>query len=295
VELAWNPEFLREGHAVEDTLRPDRIVIGVQSPRPEPLLRQVYVQQIAFGAPFFVTDFATAELAKVAANSFLATKISFINAMAEVCEAAGGDVVVLSEILGADARIGLPSLGPGLGFGGACLPKDIRAFSARASELGVREAVEFLHAVDSINLRCRRRVIELTLQLAGGSVSGKSIGILGAAFKPDSDDIRDSPALAVAEEISSLGGAVTVYDPVAMGRARQAYPELGYAASVMDAAADAEVLLLLTEWPEFTDSDPEIVGKVVAARNVVDGRHALNPDLWRQAGWTYRAPGRPLR
>jgi UDPglucose 6-dehydrogenase len=257
-------------------------------------LRQVYANQIASGTPFFVTDFATAELAKVAANSFLATKISFINAMAEVCDVAGGDVVVLSEILGADARIGSSSLRPGLGFGGACLPKDIRAFTARVLELGVRQAAEFLQTVDSINLRCRRRVIELTSQLVGGSFSGKPIGILGAAFKPDSDDIRDSPALVVAAEISSLGGAVTVYDPVAMGRARQAYPELQFAASVMGAAADAEVLLLLTEWPEFTDSDPEIVGKVVAARNVVDGRHALNPGLWRQAGWTYRAPGRPL-
>jgi UDPglucose 6-dehydrogenase len=293
VELAWNPEFLREGHAVEDTLRPDRIVAGVQSARAEAMLRHVYAQQIAFGTPFFVTDLATAELAKVAANSFLATKISFINAMAEVCGVAGGDVVLLSQILGADPRIGSAFLAPGLGFGGACLPKDIRAFRVRATELGVGEALRFLQDVDAINLRCRARVIDLMLELVGGSAMGRAVGVFGAAFKPDSDDIRDSPSLAVAKAVYELGARVTVYDPVAMDKARHVYPELKYAGSAMDAARDADVLLLLTEWPEFCEADPEILGKTVARRNIVDGRSALDPAVWWGAGWTYRALGRP--
>jgi UDPglucose 6-dehydrogenase len=293
VELAWNPEFLREGHAVEDTLRPDRIVVGVQSAHAEMLLRQIYAQQIAADRPFFVTDLVTAELAKSAANSFLATKISFINAMAELCGAAGGDVLLLAEILGSDSRIGASFLAPGLGFGGACLPKDIRAFQARAKELGVGKALRFLGEVDAINLRCRARVVDLALELTGGEVAGRPVGVLGAAFKPDSDDVRDSPALAVASVLSGLGAIVTVYDPVANSKAQQAHPQLGYAASAMGAARDADVLLLLTEWPEFCDADPEILGKAVAKRNIVDGRHALDPTLWRDAGWNYRAPGRP--
>jgi UDPglucose 6-dehydrogenase len=291
--LAWNPEFLREGHAVEDTLRPDRIVVGVQSARAETLLRQIYAQQIAADRPFFVTDLVTAELAKAAANSFLATKISFINAMAEVCGAAGGDVLLLSEILGSDPRIGASFLAPGLGFGGACLPKDIRAFQARARELGVGKALRFLGEVDAINLRCRARVVDLTLELAGGEAAGRAVGVLGAAFKPDSDDVRDSPALAVASALSGLGAVVTIYDPVATSKAQQSHAYLRYAASAMGAARDAEVLLLLTDWPEFCDADPEILGKAVAKRNIVDARHALDPALWREAGWNYRAPGRP--
>ena len=293
VELAWNPEFLREGHALADTLRPDRIVVGVQSERGEKLLRLIYAQQIAPDRPFFVTDLATAELAKVAANSFLATKISFVNAMGEVCDAAGGDVLLLSEILGSDPRIGPSFLAPGLGFGGACLPKDIRAFQARARELGAGEALRFLGEVNAINLRCRSRVVNLALELTGGEVAGRAVGVLGAAFKPDSDDVRDSPALAVASTLSALGATVTVCDPVATGKARQSHPQLAYAASAMEAARDADVLLVLTEWPEFCEADPEILGKAVARRNIVDGRHALDPASWREAGWAYRAPGRP--
>ena len=213
VELAWNPEFLREGRAVEDTLRPDRIVAGVQSRRAEPVLRRIYAEPLSTGTPFFVTDLATAELAKAAANSFLATKISFINAMSEICDAAGGDVTVLSDILGADLRIGSAFLRPGLGFGGGCLPKDIRAFMARAAELGAGEALGFLREIDAINLRCRDRMIDLAGDLAGGSLAGRVVGVLGVAFKPDSDDIRDSPALDVAMAIHDSGAQVTVYDP----------------------------------------------------------------------------------
>jgi UDPglucose 6-dehydrogenase len=291
-ELAWCPEFLREGHAVQDTLTPDRVVVGVQSARAEAILRDVHAAQIAAGTPFLVTDLATAELVKVAANAFLATKISFINAMAEVCEAAHGDVHLLAEALGHDPRIGPAGLRPGLGFGGGCLPKDIRAFMARAEELGVDQALSFLRAVDAINMRRRTRMVDLARELAGG-FSGVRVGVLGVAFKPDSDDIRDSPALDVARTVRDLGAVVTVYDPVAMPTARRAHPELRYAESAVDAAQDADVMLLLTEWDEFREADPEILGKVVNKRNIVDGRNALDPARWREASWQYRALGRP--
>ena len=293
IELAWNPEFLREGHAVQDTLRPDRIVAGVRSARAEQVLRTVYAEPIGAGTPFLVTDLPTAELVKVAANAFLATKISFINAMAEVCEAAHADVTMLSEALGHDPRIGAAALRPGLGFGGGCLPKDIRAFMARAEELGVEPALSFLREVDDINLRRRARTVDLARELAGGSFSGRTVGVLGVAFKPDSDDIRDSPALDVAATIHGLGATVTVYDPAAVSHARRAHPELGYAGSAIEAVADADVTLLLTEWQEFRDADPEELGKAVAQRNIVDGRNVLDAGRWRAASWTYRALGRP--
>jgi len=226
-DLAWNPEFLREGHAVEDTLDPDRVVVGLRSAHAERVLRAVYAPQLARGTPFFVTDLATAELAKVAANSFLATKISFINAIAEVCEASGADVVPLAEILGADPRIGPASLVPGLGFGGACLPKDILGFVARAGELGVPDALGLLQEVAAVNARCRDRVVGLAAGMLGGSVAGCAVGVLGAAFKPGSDDVRGSPALAVAARAHELGAHVTVYDPVATGKARSVLPGTG--------------------------------------------------------------------
>jgi len=293
VELAWNPEFLREGFAVEDTLRPDRLVIGVQSERAEEVLRQVYAPLLATGTPLVVTDFATAELVKVAANAFLATKISFINAMAEVCEATSADVKKLSEALSHDTRIGGRFLHAGLGFGGGCLPKDIRAFMARAGELGVDQALSFLREVDAINLRRRARMVDLARQLVGGSFGGMKVAVLGAAFKPNSDDIRDSPALDVASTVQQQGAAVTVYDPVAMDNARRSYPHLGYRNSAMDAGRGAELVLHLTEWREFREMDPEVLGAVVSERRIVDGRNALDPLTWRAAGWTYRALGRP--
>ena len=293
-ELAWNPEFLREGSAVEDTLRPDRIVAGVQSRRAEEILRRVYAVPLSAGALFFATDLATAELTKAAANSFLATKISFINAMSEICEVAGGDVTVLAEIVGADPRIGAAFLRPGLGFGGGCLPKDIRAFMASATELGVGDALAFLHDVDSINARCRTRMVELTRDLVGGVFVGRTVGVLGIAFKPDSDDIRDSPALEVATTIHDLGAHLRVYDPVAMPKARRSHPQFEYAESAESAAREADVLLLLTEWPEFRNLDPSLLGKTVAERKIVDGRNTLVPEVWREAGWDYRALGRPV-
>ena len=293
-ELAWCPEFMREGHAVADTLRPDRVVAGVQSEGAAAMLRDIHAGPIAAGAAFLVTDLQTAELVKVAANAFLATKISFINAMAEVCEAAHGDVNLLAEALGHDPRIGYAALRPGIGFGGSCLPKDIRAFLARAEEIGVDRALSFLREVDAINMRRRARMVDLAREMAGGDFERARVGVLGVAFKPDSDDIRDSPALDVARTIASLGAKVTVYDPVAMPQARQAHPELGYAPSALEAVRDADVVLLLTEWAEFGAADPELLGSVVAKRNIVDGRNTLDPARWRAASWHYRALGRPV-
>jgi UDPglucose 6-dehydrogenase len=291
VELAWNPEFLREGTAVQDTLAPDRIVVGVTSGHAEKSLRQIYAPVIRTGTRFFSTSLETAELAKVAANAFLATKISFINAMAEVCEVAGGNVRELSRILGADSRIGDGFLRAGLGFGGGCLPKDIRAFAARAEELGVGAALGFLHEVDKINLRRRSRTADLTLQLAGGDLTGVPVCVLGAAFKPGSDDVRDSPALDVAQILHGMGARVTVYDPAAVPNAARVCPELGYSTSLYEAAQGADVVLLLTEWPEFASLRPDDLDGVVARRNMVDARGALDPAAWRGAGWDYRALG----
>ena len=293
VELAWNPEFLREGLAVEDTLTPDRLVFGVRSEQSEAKLRAAFAPIIDLPTPVVVTDFATAQLVKVSANAFLATKISFINAMAEVCEATGGDVTQLSKALSYDTRIGGRFLHAGLGFGGGCLPKDIRAFMARAGELGVDQALSFLKEVDAINLRRRARMVDLAREVAGGSFGGMRVAVLGAAFKPNSDDIRDSPALDVAATIQRQGAAVTVYDPAAMDNARVLHPELGYRESALDAARGADLVLHLTEWAEFREMDPAALGEVVAGKHIVDGRNALDPVAWRAAGWTYRALGRP--
>ena len=293
LELAWNPEFLREGFAIEDTLTPDRLVFGVRSPRAEEQLRAAFAPVVERPTPVVVTDFATAQLVKVAANAFLATKISFINAMAEVCEATGGDVTMLSKALSYDGRIGGRFLNTGLGFGGGCLPKDIRAFMARAGELGVDQALSFLKEVDAINLRRRARMVEIARQEVGGSFGGMRVAVLGAAFKPNSDDIRDSPALDVAMSIQLQGAAVCVYDPQAMENAKIKCPQLGYRNSALDAAKGADLVLHLTEWEQFRQMDPEALSAVVAERRIVDGRNALDPERWRGAGWTYRALGRP--
>ena len=293
VELAWNPEFLREGFAVDDTMRPDRMVFGVTSAWAEQRLREVFAPVLAQGVPVKVTDLQTAELVKVAANSFLATKISYINAMAEVCEATGADVHDLAEALAYDERIGGKFLRPGLGFGGGCLPKDIRAFAYRAEELGVGQAVGFLREIDGINRRRRARTVDMVVEICGGDVAGKRVAALGAAFKPNSDDIRDAPALDVAATLRAAGARVVVYDPAAMDNARRAHPELAYATSALGAARDADVVVLLTEWNEFREIEPSAMAAVVARQKIVDGRHALDPSRWRAAGWEYRALGRP--
>ncbi|MFF0010629.1 UDP-glucose dehydrogenase family protein [Streptomyces sp. NPDC005374] len=291
VQIAWNPEFLREGFAVEDTLRPDRLVFGVRSSHAETILRAVYAPVLEAGTPVVTTDFPTAELVKTAANAFLATKISFINAMAEVCEASGGDVGVLAEAIGHDDRIGKKFLRAGVGFGGGCLPKDIRAFAHRADELGV--SLAFLREVDAINMRRRDKVVELARNLCGGAVLGARIAVLGAAFKPGSDDIRDSPALNVAARLRLDGADVTVYDPEALDNARKAFPLLGYAMSAEEALRGADLVLHLTEWPQFREIDPERAAELVARPWIVDGRGVLDVDRWTAAGWHFRALGRP--
>ncbi|MEV5704537.1 UDP-glucose/GDP-mannose dehydrogenase family protein [Actinoallomurus sp. NPDC052274] len=292
VELAWNPEFLREGFAVEDTMRPDRLVFGVATDWANERLRAAFAPILDLGTPVVRTDLATAELVKVAANSFLATKISYINAMAEVCEAVGADIKDLADSLALDDRIGGKFLRPGLGFGGGCLPKDIRAFAHRAEEIGVGQAVSFLREVDAINRRRRARTVDLVRELLGGRLAGANIAAWGAAFKPNSDDIRDAPALDVARTMHGLGGYVRVFDPAALDNARRAYPELRYGDSALDVARDADIVVLLTEWAEFREVDPAALGEVVRHKRIVDGRHALDADAWRAAGWEYRALGR---
>lgn len=292
--LAWNPEFLREGFAVQDTLSPDRIVYGVADADGEEvsLLDSVYSQAIGAGIPRLVTDFATAELVKVAANAFLATKISFINAMSEIADATGADVAQLADAIGHDARIGRRFLNAGVGFGGGCLPKDIRAFAARSEELGHGRALRFLREVDEINLRQRSRLVELIAEELGGSVSGHRIAILGLAFKPNSDDTRDSPALDVATRLHGLGAHVVSFDPEALATARRARPHLAFAESIEDAVRDAEATVVVTEWDEFRALEPESISALVAKRIVIDGRNCLEPSRWRESGWIYRGLGR---
>src|SRR4051794_31509733 len=296
-DLVWNPEFLREGHAVEDTLHPDRLVYGIRAnergQRSARVLDEVYAATLADGTPKIMTDLATAQLVKVAANSFLATKISFINAMAELCEATGADVTMLAEAIGHDDRIGRKFLNAGVGFGGGCLPKDIRAFMARAGELGVDQALTFLREVDSINMRRRVRMVDMAREICGGSIVGRRLGVLGAAFKPHSDDIRDSPALSVAAQMQLQGAQVAVTDPRAIDNARKKWPDLAYADTVEDAVRDTEAVLLLTEWPEYVALDPVVLRDKVATPHLIDGRNCLDPAQWRAAGWTYRALGRP--
>lgn len=295
VEVAWNPEFLREGLAIQDTLHPDRIVLGideVSTGRAEAVARELYADLIAENIPFLVTDLETAELVKIAANAFLATKIFFINAMAEVCEAAGADVVELADAIGYDARIGRRFLNAGVGFGGGCLPKDIRAFMARAGELGANQALTFLREVDSINIRSRSRMVELAKEVVGGSLIGAKVAVLGAAFKPNSDDIRDSPALDIAGKIQLQGASVSVFDPKALSNSRRSFPTLQYATDTRAACEGADVILVLTEWEEFRRLEPADVAAVVRSRRIIDGRNCLDSTKWREAGWSYRGMGR---
>lgn len=291
-ELAWNPEFLREGFAVEDTLRPNRLVVGVTSDRAETLLREIYAPILELGTPWIRADLPTAELVKVAANSFLATKISFINAMAEVCEAAGGDVTVLAKAIGYDPRIGNKFLQAGIGFGGGCLPKDIRAFMARAEELGAKQALEFLTDIDAINLRARQRVIDVVRADLSDDLTQYKIAVLGAAFKPDSDDVRDSPALDIAAQLSAAGAQVVVHDPKAIENARKRFPNLSYTESIEDCVTGADLILHLTEWKQYRELDPVAIKTLTKGVMVIDGRNALDRELWRAAGWKFHALGR---
>ena len=292
VDLAWNPEFLREGFAVEDTLKPNRLVVGVTNSKAEEILRQVYAKNLAEDTPWVVADLPTAELVKVSANAFLATKISFINAMAEICEAAGGDVTVLAKAIGYDPRIGNRFLQAGIGFGGGCLPKDLRAFIARSKELGADQALEFLRDIDAINLRARTRMIELVRKDLSEDLRGKKIAVLGAAFKPDSDDVRDSPALDISAQIQAAGATVTVHDPKAISNAQKRFPALNYSDSIEECVTGADLVLHLTEWKLYREIDPAHLLSLVSQPIMIDGRNALDREKWRAAGWKFRALGR---
>ena len=292
VEVAWNPEFLREGHAVEDTLHPDRLVLGVSSAEAEKVLRDIYRLLLDDGVPLVVSDLVTAELTKLAANAFLATKISFVNAVAELCGAAGGDVVTLAEALGLDGRIGPRFLSAGLGFGGGCLPKDLRAMAANADELGAHTTSALLREVDAVNRRCRSRLVDLAVGQCEGRVLGRRIGVLGAAFKPGTDDVRDSPALDVAGQLRARGARVEVYDPQANANAAMVHPELDYVGGMRDAVRDADLVLHLTEWPEFLEADPAELRHLARQPRILDGRNALDVHRWRAAGWSYVGMGR---
>ncbi len=291
-DLAWNPEFLREGFAVDDTLHPNRLVVGVTNDRAENILKEVYAKNLSEQTPWIRADLPTSELVKVAANSFLATKISFINAMAEICEAAGGDVTVLAKAIGYDPRIGSRFLQAGIGFGGGCLPKDIRAFMARAEELGARQALEFLREIDSINLRARARVIDLVRRDLSEDLMGKKVAILGAAFKPDSDDVRDSPALDIAVQIHAAGADVVVHDPKATHPAKQRFPALTFTEDIDECLRDAEIVLHLTEWKIYRELDPSVIKGLVKRPILIDGRNMLDRSKWQAAGWHVRALGR---
>ena len=296
--LAWNPEFLREGYAVKDTIAPDRLVYGLPveedaAEAAKALLNEVYATALGNGTPLVVADYQTAELVKVAANAFLATKISFINAMAEIAEVADADVTKLADAIGYDARIGRRFLNAGVGFGGGCLPKDIRAFSARAEELGRGESVAFLKEIDKINMRRRQTMVDMVVEALGGQVFKKKVTVLGLAFKPDSDDVRDSPALDVAVQLNGRGAHVIATDPEAIPNSIRLQPQLGFATDTMDALHGADCVVLVTEWQEYRDLDPVALKELVRTPLIIDGRNILDPEQWRAAGWTYKGMGRP--
>lgn len=291
--LAWNPEFLREGHAIADTVTPDRLVYGLpadpaQADLARKVMDEIYAAILDRQTPQIVTDYPTAELVKVSANAFLATKISFINAVAQVADAAGANVTELADAIGLDDRIGRKFLNAGVGFGGGCLPKDIRAFKARAAELGVTDVIDLMTTVDEINLHQRQSIIDQVKQLLP-EVEGKKVAVLGLAFKPESDDLRDSPALDVATRLSDAGYQVVAIDPKAGDKAQQLYPGLVLAADWEDALADADVALLLTEWKQFTTAQPP---QAKAGAVVIDGRNSLDRESWLAQGWAYQGVGR---
>jgi len=292
VTLAWNPEFLREGFAVEDTLRPDRLVVGTADPADEAVLRDVYSEALSRETPWINTDFETAELVKVAANAFLATKISFINAFSEVTEAVGGNITTLADAIGHDTRIGRKFLNAGVGFGGGCLPKDIRALQTRVGELGLDHTMRFLDEMDQINLRRRDRVVNLAENILSGDLSGKRIAVLGVAFKPLSDDVRDSPGLDVAVRLFSAGADVAVYDPESNKNAAKRFPRLGYVDSLTEAVTSADLVVLTTEWNEFKALVPADLESLVAQKQFIDARNVLNAEQWEDAGWRFAQLGR---
>ncbi|MCJ1680479.1 UDP-glucose/GDP-mannose dehydrogenase family protein [Streptomyces sp. APSN-46.1] len=294
VDVVWNPEFLREGHAVEDTLRPDRIIAGVTTAEGEKAIRAVYAPILDAGVPIFVTDPQTAELAKGAANSFLGLKISYINAVADMCEAAGGDVSRIVEILGIDPRIGSGGMMPGIGYGGGCLPKDVRAFTASARQLGATDAAKLLRAAEEINeSRTAVAMALITRALGGRPLKAARVTVWGAAFKPGTNDVRESPALALAHALQQAGGTVTVHDPQAVATAMVRNPELDYTGDLRASLRGADLVVLATEWPEYRQASPQALVDGPANPLLVDCRTSLDAESWRAAGWTVHQLGRP--
>ena len=292
VHVVWNPEFLREGFAVQDTLHPDRVVLGITHEADVEILKEVYADALTTETPLIVTDYATAELVKVAANAFLATKISFINSFADLADKVGADVATLADAIGHDTRIGRKFLNAGIGFGGGCLPKDIRALQARADELGLSEQFAFLKNVDAVNQSRRTHVVELA-RTELGSLTGKTITILGAAFKPDSDDIRDSPALDIALALADGGATVQLHDPVALPQVRARNLPVTAIDDVSEAFTGADLVLHLTEWQNYRELNPEKLGQAVKTKRIIDGRNVLDRNLWSNAGWQITYLGKP--
>ncbi|MFB6533088.1 UDP-glucose dehydrogenase family protein [Streptomyces noursei] len=296
VDVVWNPEFLREGHAVEDTLRPDRLIAGVSTTEGEKAIRAVYAKIIDAGVPIFVTDPQTAELAKGAANTYLGLKISYINAVADMCEAAGGDVAQIVDILGIDPRIGAGGMRPGIGYGGGCLPKDVRAFTASAQQLGVEHAAALLRAAEVINENRTAVALDLiTRALGDRPIVGSRITVWGAAFKPGTNDVRESPALALAQRLQQVGATVTIHDPQAVATAMVRNPEFDYVEDLTASVDAADIVVLATEWPEYRHVDPQALVQHPATPLLVDCRTTLEPEPWRAAAWTVHQLGRPTK
>ncbi|WP_031074225.1 UDP-glucose dehydrogenase family protein [Streptomyces sp. NRRL WC-3742] len=298
IELVWNPEFLREGHAVADSLFPDRILVGLSSPTALATVEQVYAPIMARGdIEMVVTDPATAEVAKSAANAFLATKISYINAMAQVCDLTGANIDDVAHVMGIDKRIGHGGMRAGLGYGGGCLPKDVAAFAHAVTLLGATDATGLLDAVQAVNRSRMDTAVQLVTRAVGRPLAGLTIGYLGAAFKAGTSDVRDSPALRLADRLHDLGATVRVHDPESLDNARHSHPHLAFAPTALDAVSGADLVVIATEWGQYT-RDPKLpvaAADRTPARTVVDVRNALDAEPWLAAGWTVHQMGRPTR
>ncbi|MFD5696547.1 UDP-glucose dehydrogenase family protein [Streptomyces lasiicapitis] len=298
VELVWNPEFLREGHAVEDSLHPDRIVAGLSSAAAQKAIAEVYAPILARGGvELIVTDPQTAEVLKSAANAFLSTKISFINAMAEVCEITGADVNAVAYGIGIDHRIGHAGMRPGIGYGGGCLPKDVAAFAHRVEELGAEHAAGLLGAVEAVNRSRMDTAVALVERAHGSALDGAAITVLGASFKPGTSDVRNSPALRLAGRLHQAGARTVIYDPESNEAARRLHPEYTYANDLRSALHEAEAVVLATDWPLFTQDTqlPSSAGAIVRARVLIDVRNSVDSHAWLAAGWQVWQLGRPVQ
>jgi UDPglucose 6-dehydrogenase len=291
VDVASNPEFLREGSAIPDFMRPDRVVIGAESDRAREVLRQIYRPLFLIEAPILFTGLETAELVKYAANSFLAMKVTFINEMADVCERVGADVHDVARGIGLDGRIGRKFLHPGPGFGGSCFPKDTLAMMRIAQDCGTPSRL--IEAVVAVNDARKAGMAARVITAAGGSVRGKTIGIFGLSFKPETDDMRDAPSLAILGRLAEDGATIRAFDPVSMEQAKPLLPSsVIYCSSALEAAKGADLMVAITEWNEFRAIAPEKLREVMRGDLVVDLRNMYDPAAMRAAGFRYQSIGR---